>query len=337
MAAMTGKRRQSQDSTLQFSIEPRSLKAGDMWFEPGCEPWFQEKILALILNGELPEWPLVVPPELRISRKLGFRIEDRIVVIAGIGLVQRDCDRVLVTTPQLDARASEGTIIHDDYISRLDLKRDPLGGLSNETVLLALERMASARESAGSMAIIPRVLAHGIMHHSKAGQMGFLVYSYPAYAKKPLAWPANTDDFHRGMENMARFLASLHRQRFHGSLYRPGIGFANTLWTADGRMIPVVTGWGQHAGLSSKEMVFRDVRDLIEAGICQLAVQDLPGEPALGLNLARRVLTAYGQLRAAFKQQEFDFHEDALEGIRDGVDALADGGRVVKQYIDRFR
>ena len=101
-------------------------------------------------------------------------------------------------------------------------------------------------------------------------------------------------------------------------------------------MIPVVTGWGQHAGLSSKEMMFRDVRDLIEAAICQLADQDLPDEGVLSLSLARRTLVAYGQLRAAFKQQEFDFYGDPLEGCRDGLDALADQGRAVEQYVARF-
>jgi hypothetical protein len=335
MAASKSPWGQSQNP-LNISVEPRRLRASDTWFEPGLEPAFQEKVLALLLNGDLPDWPVVIPPELRISRKLGFRVEDQIVVMVGIGLVQRDRDNIVVSTTQLEERASEGVIIHDSYISRLDLKRDPLGGLSKSTVRLALRRMAAARESAGSMAIIPAVLAHGSMYHGRANKIGFLVYSYPAYVKKPAAWLANTDEFDRGMENMARFLASLHRQGFHGSLYRPGDGFANTLWTADERLIPVVTGWGQHAGLFSNEMAIRDVRDLIGAGICQIVAQDLPDKHELSLKLARRVLVTYGQMRSAFKQQEFDFQEDPIEGLHDGLEALADEGKVVKQYITRF-
>lgn len=335
MASTKDKREQSQAS-VNITVEPRSLRAGDIWFDPSWGPRYQETVLALLLNGELPDWPLVIPPELRISRKLGFRIEDQLVVVAGIGLVQRDRDSVSISTPQVEARASEGTIVHDSYISRLDLKRDPLGGLSKGTVSLALRRMASARESAGSMAIIPRVLAHGTMYRSRTREMGFLVYSYPAYVKKPSAWLANTDEFDRGMENMARFLASLHRQGFHGGLYRPSDGFANTLWTTDGRIVPVVTGWGQHAGLFSKEMAARDVRDLTSAGLSQLVAQGLPGKEEVSLNLVRRVLATYSQLRAAFKQQEFDFQRDILEGCRDGFDALVAEKGVVERCIGKF-
>ena len=334
MAVKKGMSVQPQGS-WQISVAPRQLRAGDTWFEPSWGASFRDTILALILNGELPDWPAVIPPELRVSRKLGFRVRDQIVVIAGVGLVQRDRGTISLSTPQVDMRAFESVTIHDSYISQLDLKRDPLGGLSIETMHLALTRMASARESAGSMGIIPKVLAHGAMR-IKAREMGFLVYAYPAYVKKPSAWLANTDEFGRGMENMARFLASLHRQLFHGGFCRPD-GFANTLWTTDGQVIPVVTGWGQHAGLFSSEMVARDVSDLIEAGFCQLAVQKTPDGQVLSLNLARRVLAAYGQMKAAFKLQEYDFQHDPLEGIQDGLDVLADEGRLVQEYIARFR
>lgn len=334
MAGKKGMSVQPQDS-WQISVAPRQLRAGDTWFEPSCGGPFRDKILALILDGKLPDWPAVIPPELRVSRKLGFRVEDQIVVIAGVGLVQRDRRTISLSTPQVDVRASEGVTVHDSYIRQLSLKRDPLGGLSIETMHLALTRMSSARESAGGMGIIPKVLAHGVMR-VKTSEMGFLVYAYPAYVKKPSAWLADTDEFSRGMENMARFLASLHRRLFHGSLCRPD-GFANTLWTTDGQVTPVVTGWGQHAGLFSSEMVARDVRDLIEAGFCQLAIQKTPGGQALSLNLARRVLVAYGQMKAAFQLQEYDFQHDPLEGIQDGLDVLADEGKRVQEYIARLR
>lgn len=334
MAAKKGMGVQPQDS-WQISVAPRRLRAGDTWFEPSWGSSFRDKILGLILNGELPDWPAVIPPELRVSRKLGFRVDDQIVVIAGVGLVQRDRGTISLSTPQIDVRASESVTIHDSYVRQLNLKRDPLGGLSIETMHLALTRMASARESAGSMGIIPKVLAHGVVH-IQASEMGFLVYAYPAHVMKPSAWLANTDEFSRGMENMARFLASLHRQLFHGSLCRPD-GFANTLWTTDGQLIPVVTGWGQHAGLASSEMVALDVRDLIEAAFCQLAVQRIPDEPALSLTLVRRVLVTYGQMRAAFKLQEFDFRHDPLEGIHDGLDILANEGKLVQKYVAGFR
>jgi hypothetical protein len=334
MAASKGECRPSNPPHI--SIEPRYLKADETWFEPSWGASFQESVLELLLNGKLPDWPVVIPPELRISRKLGFHIENQLVIVAGVGLVQRDRDNVVINTPRFEERTSEGVIIHDSCIPRLNLKKDPLGGLSKGTVQMALRRMTSARESAGSMAIIPCVLAHGTMHRGKVSKMGFLVYSYPAHAKKPTAWLANTDEFNRGMENMSRFLASLHRQGFHGSLFQPRDGFTNTLWTADEQVIPVVTGWGQHAGLFSNEMAIRDVRDLIGAGIYQLMAQDLPNKYELGLNLARRVLVTYGQLKSAFKQQEFDFQSDPLEGFDDELDALVDEGEAVEQYVARF-
>ncbi|MBN1430511.1 MAG: hypothetical protein JXB07_19225 [Anaerolineae bacterium] len=336
MATKTNKSGKTQVPPSHVSIDPRHLKAGDVWFDPDWEPGSREKILALLLHGELPDWPIVILPELRISRKLGFHVGDQLIVVAGIGLVQRDRDRVLVSTPQIGAFGSEGTIIHDSYVSRLDLKRDPLGGLSKGTVHLALRRMASARESAGSMAIIPKILAHGTMYRSKPGEMGFLVYTYPANVERPSAWSADDSAFYRGMENMARFLAALHRQGFHGGLYRADQGSANTLWTTDERVIPVVTGWVQYAGLSSQKMMVRDVKHLIEAGIYQLMVQNLHDRPALSLSMARQVLMVYGQLRAAFKQQEFDFWHDPLEGLDDGLDVLADEGGCVERYITSF-
>ena len=320
-------------SVSRVAAEPRNFELGECWIEPRLERARQQGILDLLLAGSLPDWPVIIPPEMRISRKLAFRAGDEIIVTAGVGLVRREHDQVWLSEPRVEQRAPEGTVIHDGYIARLDLKRDPLGGLSKRTLRLALTRMAAAREAAGGMGIIPRLLAHGTMLNRRRSTFGFLVYAYPAEVEKPSAWPVGSDGFWLGIENLARFLAALHRRLFHGCLYRPGQGFANTLWTTDGRAIPVVTGWGQHAGMMSPELAAEDLTNLIKAGFAQLHGEDIPDRHARSIELVRRALTAYGQLRAAFREQEFDFRHDPVEGWQGSLDDLAGDQGLIERFV----
>lgn len=315
------------------SIEPRDFELGENWFDPDFDPQFRERILGLLLKGQLPGWALMIPPEMRVSRKLAFHLGHQIVVVAGVGLVQRERDHLAVSTPRVDERAPETTLMHDSYISQLDLRRDPLGGLGAKTLALALRRMAAARTAAGSLGIIPHVLAHGIMFTRRRSALAFLVYSYPVGVEKPMAWIATSEDFCRGMENMARFLAALHRKLFHGHLYRPEQGFVNTLWTTDERVIPVITGWGQHAGLINPDLAVRDLENLIQAGVYQLQIQRVADRDYLGATLVRRVLTAYGEMSAAFKEHEFDFERDPLTGWKGNLDSLAREHELIEQFI----
>lgn len=331
MPTRIGDSLQTQSSCV--SIEPRDLTLGDSWFAPDIDLEFQEKILKLLLEGQMPDWPVMIPPELRISRKLAFSVENRIVVVVGIGLVKSDGDQISIRTPHIDEIDAESTTIHDSYVHELDLRRDPLGGLGKRTLSLALRRMALAREAAGGLGIIPHVLAHGMMHTKRRRELGFLIYSYPSGVDKPLSWLGDSPDFCRGMENMARFLAALHRKLFHGALFRPRQGLTNLLWTTDGKMIPVVTGWGQHAGLMRRDLKTQDVRNIVEGARHQFNAQRLPDEDELTANTARHVLTAYGQLQAAFKERDFDFESDPIQGWHEGFPALVRKHGLVEQYV----
>ncbi len=163
--------------------------------------------------------------------------------------------------------------------------------------------------------------------------VSFLVYSYPACVDRPIAWPGDSEGFWKGIENMARFLAALHRHLFHGYLFRPAQDFANTLWTTNGCVIPVITGWGQHTGLVSSSLIAQDVRNLIEAGIYQFHLQGLPDRQARSRDLVRCVLTTYAQMRAAFKEKDFDFQCDPVEDWDGSLDELTGPGGLISRFI----
>jgi hypothetical protein len=322
------------DAYADVQIAPRHFTlSDDVWFAPDLEGKLQHAIVALLGEGQMPEWPLVIPPELRISRKLAFHLDRRIVVIAGVGLVKKEHNHISVSTPIMHEHDLETTIMHDSFVQQLDLRRDPLGGLSKETLHLALRRMHLARDTAGSMAVIPTIEAHGLLHGTGHDVLGFLVYSYPAGVEKPTLWSADSEDFYRGMENMAMFLAALHRRLFHGSLYRTSPGWVNTLWATDATVLPVITGWGQHAGLISNDLAARDLEQLVEAGINQLHLQRIPQAHLLSLNMVRRVLRAYGRLQAAFKHHEFDYQCDPLAGWLQHFDDTIGRRALIAQYV----